>query len=399
MKNSRSFLFCLCVIALMSFRTAPEPAMSQPYTLVIGGYYQDVSGDDIIARDITYRDLSTITSITLYMTDSMNWLRGRLPVIHAGRGIIKVGTEPSDTLYTDTSLVITTTRFIDSILALRGSIPTNVSSLTNDVPYLITVPAQSFSSLIGKPSTLGGYGIVDGYPLSGNPSGFISSVPAQSYSSLTGKPTTLSGYGITDPIVLSSGTYSNPSWITGITWSKISSTPTSFSGYNISETTTDLPEGTNQYYTNTRARAALSLTTTGAGIPTYTGGVLNIPTPTTYIPSINSVTRLINSSTFTPSSTLQATLIYNVSISCTASIGSASTGTVNLQYSTNGGSTWATVSTLSNSNTVTLALTLNAITVQSAALMAVIPVNALCRLVPTTAGTTTITYISGQEIY
>jgi hypothetical protein len=44
--------------------------------------------------------------------------------------------------------------------------------------------------------------------------------------------------------------------------------------------TTAVPEGTNQYYTNARARAAISLTTTGtSGVATYnsTTGVLNIP--------------------------------------------------------------------------------------------------------------------------
>lgn len=43
--------------------------------------------------------------------------------------------------------------------------------------------------------------------------------------------------------------------------------------------TTVVPEGTNLYYTDTRARASISLTTTGSGAATYSGGVLNIPTP------------------------------------------------------------------------------------------------------------------------
>jgi hypothetical protein len=38
-----------------------------------------------------------------------------------------------------------------------------------------------------------------------NPAGYISSVPAQSFASLTGKPTTLSGYGITDNVLLTNG--------------------------------------------------------------------------------------------------------------------------------------------------------------------------------------------------
>jgi hypothetical protein len=43
-------------------------------------------------------------------------------------------------------------------------------------------------------------------------------------------------------------------------------------------TTSNIAEGTNLYYTDTRARAAISLTTTGtSGAATYSGGVLNIP--------------------------------------------------------------------------------------------------------------------------
>lgn len=43
--------------------------------------------------------------------------------------------------------------------------------------------------------------------------------------------------------------------------------------------TTTVPEGTNLYYTDARARSSISLTTTGSGAATYSGGVLNIPTP------------------------------------------------------------------------------------------------------------------------
>jgi hypothetical protein len=51
-----------------------------------------------------------------------------------------------------------------------GFTPYNSS---NPNGYISTVPAQSFSSLTGKPTTLSGYGITDAYPLTGNPSGFI----------------------------------------------------------------------------------------------------------------------------------------------------------------------------------------------------------------------------------
>ena len=97
------------------------------------------------------------------------------------------------------------------------TIPTNNNQLSNGSGYLTSVPAQSFSSLTGKPTTISGFGITDAFDgaygsLTGTPtiptavsdltndSGFITSVPAQSFSSLTGKPTTIAGYGITDAL-------------------------------------------------------------------------------------------------------------------------------------------------------------------------------------------------------
>jgi len=90
-----------------------------------------------------------------------------------------------------------------------------LSIFNNDSGFITSVPAQTFASLTNKPTTLSGYGITDAFDgaytsLTGTPtvptatsdltndSGFITSVPAQSFSSLTGKPTTISGYGITD---------------------------------------------------------------------------------------------------------------------------------------------------------------------------------------------------------
>jgi len=70
-----------------------------------------------------------------------------------------------------------------------------------------------FSSLAGTPTTIAGYGITDAITASSanvftnkqgnisqwtNDTGYLTSVPAQTFGSLTGKPTTLGGYGITD---------------------------------------------------------------------------------------------------------------------------------------------------------------------------------------------------------
>lgn len=142
----------------------------------------------------------------------------------------------------------------------------------------------NFSQLLNKPTTLSGYGITDAYPLTLNPSGFLTSfteldptVPAYSknltafnviksstdplykpISYVPSSPEIVSGLGYT-PVpnartltingatfdlsanrtwtvggVLTSGSYSNPSWITSLAWSKITGTPTAVTSIALS---------------------------------------------------------------------------------------------------------------------------------------------------------------------
>src|SRR6056300_133063 len=96
--------------------------------------------------------------------------------------------------------------------------------------------------------------------------GYLTSVPAQSFASLTGKPTTLAGYGITDGYTNSDVdahlNQSNPtagyvlSW-NGSDYAWIDNT--GYTSFNTdfdtrlgTKTTTNLTEGTNLYYTDTR---------------------------------------------------------------------------------------------------------------------------------------------------
>jgi hypothetical protein len=117
-------------------------------------------------------------------------------------------------------------------------------------------------------------------------------------------------YGNTQWVQLD-GAYSNPIWITDLAWSKLTGTPTSLLGYGILDaytkgevdtlltgyllianfnstfdarlalkTTSDLAEGSNLYFTTSRARSALSLSVSGSsGASNYnnTTGVLTIP--------------------------------------------------------------------------------------------------------------------------
>jgi hypothetical protein len=73
----------------------------------------------------------------------------------AGTGLTLTGTE----------FTLTAAHFDGAYASLSGkpTIPTAVSALTNDSGFITSVPAQSFSSLTSKPTTIAGYGITDRY--------------------------------------------------------------------------------------------------------------------------------------------------------------------------------------------------------------------------------------------
>jgi hypothetical protein len=64
-------------------------------------------------------------------------------------------------------------------------------------------------------------------------------------------------------------------------------------------TTSDIGEGSNLYFTDTRSRSAISLTTTGTGAATYNSGtgVLNVPTPSASTPNADSTAARIRRGT------------------------------------------------------------------------------------------------------
>ena len=111
----------------------------------------------------------------------------------------------------------------------------------------------------------------------------------------------------------------------------------------------------------------------------------------------NSVTRPVNGTSFTPSTTRPYRVHYNVEVLCTATIGSNASGSVVLQYYN--GSSWVnTPGVVKNSNKVTLAVVLGSETTMGGEISGEFPANTPLRLVSTVTGTTTITYNTGQEI-
>lgn len=298
-----------------------------------------------IAGKVNYSDSNTTFATPKKLRDSINSVRGAIPTnnnqIANGAAYITVADISGKVNYSDSNTTFATPKKLrDSAISVRSAIPTNNNQLPNGAGYITGITSGNVTTALG-------------------------------YTPVTNART------IT---------------IAGTTFD-LSADRT------FSPTTTNIPEGLNLYYTDIRARAAVSLTTTGSGVATYSAGVLNIPTPTNYVPAIHAVTRAINSTTFTPSSTLQATVTYTIQVSCTATIGSNASGQILLQYSTNGGSSWTDAGMVKNSNTVSLAIALNLVNIQVASITAVVPVGGLCRMAPTTSGTTTITYISGFEVY
>lgn len=75
-------------------------------------------------------------------------------------------------------------------LSNTPTIPTNNNQLTNGAGYISSVPAQTFTSLTGKPTTIAGYGITDA---------------VVDFADLGTTPTTLAGYGITDAATSAQG--------------------------------------------------------------------------------------------------------------------------------------------------------------------------------------------------
>jgi len=102
--------------------------------------------------------------------------------------------------------------------------------------------------------------------------GYLTSVPAQSFASLTGKPTTLAGYGITDGYTNSDVdahlNQSNPTAGYVLSWNGSDYAWIDNAGYTSfntdfdtrlgTKTTTDLTEGTNLYYTDARVDSRIT---------------------------------------------------------------------------------------------------------------------------------------------
>lgn len=217
--------------------------------------------------------------------------------------------------------------------------------------------ASGVGEILNKPSTIAGYGITDAYPLSGNPSNFLTGITSGQ---------------VTGALGFTPYSASNPS----------------------------------SFVSQSGARTAVSLTTTGtSGAATYNSstGVLNVPNytpPTVPARSQSSATRALNTA-FQVSTTRDAQVNYSVQCTITASIASGQSCDVVLEIATDAAFTAGvqTVGIIGTGQTYTLAIAIQGVQPQTAQLSGYVPAGYYARLrTVNVSGSPTYAYRAGQEV-
>lgn len=145
--------------------------------------------------------------------------------------------------------------------------------------------------------------------------------------------------------------------------------------------------------------SALQTVTITAGNGIFVSGTPPNFTIAIVAPTINASPGRALNSNFTISTTKTAYAYYTLSCAVTNPLlAGTSVGTAYLEYSTNSGSTWNSVTSIANSSNVGITVTLQLTNSQTSIIGGIIPANALVRIRTVTSGTATITYISGEEI-
>jgi hypothetical protein len=159
---------------------------------------------------------------------------------------------------------------------------------------------------------------------------------------------------------------------------------------NLTLTTDNVSEGTtNLYFTNTRARAAISALPNGGIAYDATGGTIAQVTPT-----ISLTTRAFNTA-YTISATRPARVYYTIRISYSITVLLGSTGVVQLQYSTDGGTTYKIGPSVSNNLNLGIALS----GYNDFVLAGEVPAGALVKLVSTATNATNAVTSVEEVIY
>jgi len=268
--------------------------------------------------------------------------------------------------------------YCDSII---GYYPTTSQANSS---YATISHTHTFASLTSKPTTLSGYGITNAYPLSGNPSGFLTSEVDGSVTNEIELPTQTGQNG---KILSTNGT--TPSWIsppTGtVTSVGVSSTDFSVSGSPVTSS------GSMTLNLNTSGVSSGFydwVTVNSKGIVTAAG---NMATPI----AIASGARNFNQA-YQVSTTSQSHISVSPQLSCSLSLSGGTSGTIVLEISANGSTGWIFQGEISGSNTGTLTIGLNTTQITGGQMTADLPAGYYWRLTTTNVtGTPTYTFNGG----
>lgn len=217
--------------------------------------------------------------------------------------------------------------------------------------------ASGVGEILNKPTTRAGYGITDAYPLTGNPSNFLTSITSGQVTSALG-----------------------------------------FTPYSASNPSS--------FVSQSGARSAVSLTTTGTGgAATYNSstGVLNVPNytpPTVPARSQSAATRALNTA-FQVSANRDALVNYSVQCTITASIAGGQSCDVILEIATDAAFTAGvqTVGIIGTGQTYTLAVAIQGVQPQTAQVTGYVPAGYYARLrTVNVSGAPSYQFRVGQEI-
>lgn len=350
-----------------------------------------VAGGKLAWLDGRQMKLSRFDSLpisTRQVTAAIGYMPSSLGTLTSGYGIIISGTAPNQNIKSDTAAIMYTSKTFSLV-----NRKLNITDTTGK-----WMPVGTYDrSITNELQTLSGSN-TNTITLSSGGGSFV--IPTQT-TALTSSQVT-AALGAVPLFVEVDGSTSNEIQTLSINNNTLSIS----SGNSVNlptPTFTAIAAGSNISVTsgsiinNTAPDQVVSIT---AGTPsivvsgTYPNFVL-----TPYASTSFTTTRAVNGSTFQVSSTKRALVFYTIRINCTATIGGAASGTVALQYSIDNGSNWIDAGQVENSNTVTLAVVLNSSTTQCGQLGATIPAGAIVRMNSSSAGTTTITFVRGNETY
>lgn len=397
-------------------RQVPSPGIGYTAALMtdrftgLPGLYK--LGNSFMVRD----DLKTLESASDWMNVTNKPIFATVAVSGNYNDLINKPTMPGSQVNADWNAV----GGMAEILNKPALSPVATTGLYADLAGKPTIPAAQVNSdwsaasgpgqILNKPSSLAGYGITDAYPMTGNPSGFLTAVSSSQVTGALG----FTPYSASNPsnFVSQSGARS-----------AISLTTTGTAGaatYNASTGVLNIPNYAPGTGTVTSVTAGSGL----SGGTFTTSGTISMPavgTPGTYASvttdaqgrvtagnaiSINDAPAraLVTAATatgFQVSASRVAHVCYEGSFSTTSTIGGPSSATVFLETSDTNSTTagdWTAKAQQTYSNNITLAVTLNQVQSNNWSMCRYVPAGKFVRLrVGGVTGTASATINANQQ--